>query len=106
MILSKRPCRRSAEGTAVEGSAGSAHWGDVLSDHFLPNHQAPQVVEVELVTEAGHGRDRDGSQCGNLYGRHDDVACPVTLAGRDVAGERKAGERRERDIMRPADARF
>ena len=39
-------------------------------------------------------------------GRRDDVAGPITLAGRNVAGQHESGERRERNVMRAADAGF
>ena len=38
--------------------------------------------------------------------RHDDVALPIALARRDVAGQHEIRQRGERDVVRAADARF
>ena len=59
-----------------------------------------------LVAEARLVADLDRAARRGLHGGPDDVPLPVALAGRDVAGQDEIGQRRERDVVRAADARL
>ena len=75
-------------------------------DGFLAHGDVLQEIVIEVVAEAGLVADRDGAVRRGFDGGHDDVALPVALAGRDVAGQHEIRQRGERDVVRAADARF
>src|SRR5690349_3594476 len=76
------------------------------TDHFLPDGDAADEVEIEVVTEAGFVADFDGPARRGFDGRADDVLLPVALAGGDVAGEDEIGERGQCDVVGASDAGF
>ena len=66
---------------------------------------ADEIV-VEFVAEARLVANGDGAARRGLDRRLDDVARPVALAGRNIARQHEIGQRGQRDVVRPADARF
>ena len=73
---------------------------------FLADGDAADEIVIELVAEAGLVANRDGAVRRGFHRGLDDVALPVALAGRDIAGQHEIRQRGERDVVRAADARF
>ena len=73
-------------------------------DPLHPFGPALQEGDIDLETEAGRGRDGHRPVGGHLDRRHDDVPFEVAIAGRDVPGQGEAGQAREGQVVRAADA--
>src|SRR5215469_5064070 len=76
------------------------------TDPLLPHRDGADEVEIERVTETAIIADGDSSLRRNLDGGMDDVALPITLAGRDVAGQREVRQGGKGDVVGAADSRF
>src|SRR5579864_4385514 len=59
---------------------------EILPHGLFADRDALEEIDVEIVAEPRRGGDRDGSARGDFDLGRDDVAGPITLAGRDVAG--------------------
>src|SRR6185437_4291823 len=73
---------------------------------FPPYGQPLHQIEIEIVTETGLVAYGDCSVRAHLDRRHDDVLLPIALAGRNIAGQDEVRQRREGDVMGPANAAF
>src|SRR5579859_6327442 len=79
---------------------------EILPHGLFADRDAPEEIEVEIVAEPRRGGNSDGSARRHLHLGRDDVAGPITLAGRDIAGQHEIRKRRERDVVGAADAGF
>src|SRR3984885_8457209 len=73
---------------------------------LLPYCQFFDEIFLNAITGPGLVADRNHSLPRNLHFRIDDVFLPVSLRGRDVSGQAEILQRRQRDVVGPADAGF
>src|SRR5437870_2472715 len=76
------------------------------SHGLLSDCDAREEVKVNGVAEARFVAKRNGPVRRGFHFGSDDVALPISLAGRYIAGHNEIGQRRERDVMRAPNAGF
>src|SRR4029077_4227446 len=76
----------------------------LAGDHFAPDGQSLDQVDLDTDANAPTGRYRDRSSTLQYEGRLDDVLGPVAVAGGDVTGQSEIRQGRQRDVTGAADA--
>src|SRR6185503_18783387 len=86
----------------VRAPAAPERLKDIFSSKAVP----VQPFLDHIIANARSVRHEDGALGGHRDGRVDDVLGVGPVAGGEVAGEREVRERREREMVGPADARL
>src|SRR6266700_1772237 len=110
MKLPAHTTTKTAIEAAIAGRLGARPVEDSIftaSDQaFFANRDLLDEVEPWLESDAGPRRNTNRAlrRHGDYW--RDNIFCPVALAGRHVAGKRKIGQRRKRNVVRAANPRL
>src|SRR6185503_387174 len=80
--------------------------GGRSTDRLLTNGDLGHVLAIDRVAKTRLLTDMDGASRGGFDRRRDDVALPIAVAGRDIAGQNEIRKSGKRNVVRAPDAGF